>query len=69
MIAKLQKINAELRNKIKDLNFMVEKAIAKQTKLNKKGDLGAQNTDHEHLVKVRTKEIENTRKAIDHNNA
>lgn len=69
VISKLQKINSELRAKIKDLNFMVEKAIAKQAKMNKKGDPSVYASDPDHLIKVRTKEIENTRKAIDHNNA
>lgn len=71
MIDKLQTINEQLRNKIKDLNFLVEKAIEKQAKTvgkNKKSE-NVYATDPDHLVRVRTKEIENTRKAIDNNNA
>ena len=72
MIDRLQTINDQLRNKIKELNILVEKAIEKQSKVgvkSKKSPESVYATDPDHLVRVRTKEIENTRKAIDNNNA
>lgn len=72
MVDRLQSINDQLRNKIKDLNLLVEKAIEKQARIgvkNKKSAESVYATDPDHLVRVRAKEIENTRKAIDHNNA
>lgn len=73
MIVKLQNINTQLRNKIKDLNFLVEKAIEKQVKQvgknkNKHEPTSVYAMDPDHLVRIRTKEIENTRKNIDYNN-
>jgi hypothetical protein len=72
IIEKLQNINTQLRNKIKDLNYLVEKALEKQAKTvgtKKKDQSNVYAMDPDHLVRIRTKEIENTRKAIDHNNA
>ena len=56
------------------MNFLVEKALEKQAKTVGKGKSKNEGSsvyamDPDHLVRIRTKEIENTRKAIDHNNA
>ena len=66
-IDKLQQINRKLRNKIKDLNYLVEKALEKQQKqVGKNANVNAASNmfamDPEHLVRIRRKEIENTRK-------
>lgn len=68
-IDKLKQINTKLRNKIKELNKVVEKAIEKanlkKLALSKKENQGKQ--DIEYLLKVRDKEIANSEKQIKNN--
>jgi hypothetical protein len=71
-IEKLKNINQKLRNKIKELNEVVEKAIEKANKKkltikSKDTQEGAQYDNIEYLLKVRDKEIVNSEKLISNN--
>ena len=63
-IEKLKNINQKLRNKIKELNVIVEKAIdkanSKKLSMHKKDN--QQSIDVEHILKIREKEISNSEK-------
>ena len=63
-IDRLKGINQKLRNKIKELNDIVERAIEKanQKKLASNQKHLPQNQDIDYLLKVRDKEIENSNK-------
>ena len=64
-IDKLKAINLKLRNKIKELNIIVEKAIEKANakKLQSQKDAKKNETvDVEQLLRVRDKEIANSEK-------
>ena len=69
-IDKLKNINLKLRNKIKELNIIVEKAIEKanakrlQTQKDKTNN---KPVDVEYLLRVRDKEIANSEKQIANN--
>ena len=66
-IERLQQINLKLRNKIKDLNSIVEKALERQsTKISKSSNL---TFDADHMLRIREKEIENSKKQIAVNKA
>jgi hypothetical protein len=58
-----------LRNKIKELNIIVEKAIEKANakKLQSQKDAKKENVDIEYLIKIRDKEIANSEKQIKNN--
>ena len=62
-------INQKLRNKIKELNTIVEKAIEKanQKKLSMVKREQKDQVDVDYLLKVRDKEIENSEKQIKNN--
>lgn len=62
-------INQKLRNKIKELNTIVEKAIEKanQKKLTMVKREQKDQVDVDYLLKVRDKEIENSEKQIKNN--
>ena len=68
-IDKLKGINQKLRNKIKELNTIVEKAIEKanQKKLSMVKREQKDQVDVDYLLKVRDKEIENSEKQIKNN--
>ena len=69
-IDKLKTINMKLRNKIKELNIIVEKAIEKANakKLQSQKDAKKNETvDVEYLLRVRDKEIANSEKQIANN--
>jgi hypothetical protein len=75
-IEKLQSINLKLRSRIKDLNILVEKALEKQTKAGSFKDNNpagsgsgaiAASFDPDHLLAIRQKEIENSKKQIELN--
>jgi predicted RNase H-like nuclease (RuvC/YqgF family) len=68
-IDRLKGINQKLRNKIKELNDIVERAIEKanQKKLATNSKHQPQNQDIDYLLKVRDKEIENSEKQIRNN--
>ena len=63
-IDKLKQINQKLRNKIKELNLIVEKAIEKANakKLASQKEAKKENVDIEYLIKIRDKEIANSEK-------
>jgi hypothetical protein len=65
----LKGINTKLRNKIKELNSVVEKAIerANLKKLAMSKKEHQQNMDIEYLLKIRDKEIANSEKQIKNN--
>ena len=71
-IERLQGINMKLRNRIKDLNLIVERALEKQhvkfTAQAKQHAFNQPTLDPDHMLRIRTKEIENSRKAIEANN-
>jgi len=55
----------KLRNRIKDLNSLVEKALERQsTKISKSSNLAF---DADHMLRIREKEIENSKKQIEVN--
>ena len=58
-----------MRNKIKELNIIVEKAIEKANakKLQSQKDAKKENVDIEYLIKIRDKEIANSEKQIKNN--
>ena len=62
-------MNAKLRNKIKDLNNIVEKAIdrANQKKLSLAKKEQQDKVDTAHLIAIRDKEIQNSEKQIRNN--
>ena len=68
-IDKLKQINQKLRNKIKELNIIVEKAIEKANakKLASQKEAKKENVDIEYLIKIRDKEIANSEKQIKNN--
>lgn len=58
-------INLKLRNRIKDLNAVVERALERQSsKIGKSANL---QFDADHMLRIRLKEIENSKKMIDTN--
>jgi len=64
-IDKLKGINLKLRNKIKELNIIVEKAIEKANAkrlATQKDKNKNENVDVEYLLRVRDKEIANSEK-------
>ena len=63
---RLQQINLKLRSRIKDLNTVVEKALEKQASkvVTKQNQL---QFDAEHMLRIREKEIQNSRKQIETN--
>ena len=71
-IERLQQINLKLRNRIKDLNGIVERALEKQqgkfASGAKKDYFSQPQLDPDHMLRVRNKEIENSKKQIDANN-
>lgn len=68
-IERLQVINMKLRNRIKDLNQVVEKALEKQqNKIAIGGARGSQDAyDTDHVLRIREKEIQNSKKQMEHN--
>ena len=68
-IEKLKQINHKLRNKIKELNLIVEKAIEKANikKLAMSKKETQSTVDVDHLLKIRDKEIMNSEKQIKNN--
>lgn len=67
-IEKLTQINGKLRQKIKDLNSLVEKVIERQT-LHQQNSIQKENNKihMENLIMAREKEIQNAKKQIDMN--
>ena len=65
----MKQINQKLRNKIKELNIIVEKAIEKANakKLASQKEAKKENVDIEYLIKIRDKEIANSEKQIKNN--
>ena len=65
-VERLQFINLKLRNKIKELNQVVEKALERQTsKIVAKQH--HQQFDADHMLRIREKEIINSKKQIETN--
>ena len=70
-VERLQLINLKLRNRIKDLNAVVERALERQsskiTAAHRSPVNKPSNFDPEHMLRIREKEITNSKKQIETN--